>query len=118
MDFHDHRIPDHVVPTQRSDIDSVIGIVKDRFPIAPGVVLKYFMLLSPIHTLNADLHLPPVLVQDEHGPDKVRAWKLSDRFSKVSFANLLSSSWSYIRSQTGVSWRWSRRGLFEFVSLG
>ncbi|KAG8736723.1 hypothetical protein FRC10_009032 [Ceratobasidium sp. 414] len=70
MDFHDHRIPDHIAPTQISDIDSVIGIVKDYFPIAPGVVLKYFMLLSPKHTLDADLHLPPIAVQDEHGPDK------------------------------------------------
>ncbi|KAB5587812.1 hypothetical protein CTheo_8747 [Ceratobasidium theobromae] len=77
MDFHDHRIPDHVTTTQHSDIDSVIGIVKNAFPIAHGVVLKYFMLLSPSHTLDSNLHLPPILVQDEHGPNKVSASGLS-----------------------------------------
>ncbi|KAB5587713.1 hypothetical protein CTheo_8846 [Ceratobasidium theobromae] len=71
MDFHDHRIPDHIATTQHSDIDSVIGIVKNQFPIVDGVVLKYFMLLSPMHTLDANLHLPPILVQDAHGPNKL-----------------------------------------------
>ncbi|KAG9098556.1 hypothetical protein FRC06_006227 [Ceratobasidium sp. 370] len=69
IDFHDHRIPDHIAPTQQSDIDSVLGIVKGDFPITAGVVLKYFMLLSTQHTLDADLHVPPVQVQDRHGPD-------------------------------------------------
>lgn len=76
MDFYDHRIPENTLPQQLSDIDSVVGIVMHQFPIVAGVVLKYFMLLSPSHTLEANLHLPPIKVRDAHGPDLVSVWAL------------------------------------------
>ncbi|KAG8711487.1 hypothetical protein FRC08_015830 [Ceratobasidium sp. 394] len=69
IDFHDHRIPDNITLVQHCDVDSVLGVVKGDFPIADGVVLKYFMLSSPTHTLDSDLHLPPVKVLDHHGEE-------------------------------------------------
>ncbi|QRW09609.1 hypothetical protein RhiLY_08608 [Ceratobasidium sp. AG-Ba] len=54
-------------PQQLTDVDSVILIAKDRIPMVDGVTLRYFMLQSHRHTLDSDLHIPPVQVRDEHG---------------------------------------------------
>jgi hypothetical protein len=73
IDFSRHKIraDDHI--SQVCDIDSMIGIVLDEFPIRPAVTLKYFMLASAVHTLNSNLHIPPVTVPDENGSEMVSA---------------------------------------------
>ena len=52
------------------DVDSVIGIVMGAFPIREEITFKYYMLASPTHTLNSNLHIPPVKL-DEHGDEEV-----------------------------------------------
>jgi hypothetical protein len=52
------------------DVDSVIGIIKGDFPVRDEITFKYFMLASPTHTLNSDLHIPPVML-DHYGDREV-----------------------------------------------
>ncbi|KAB5589102.1 hypothetical protein CTheo_7464 [Ceratobasidium theobromae] len=56
---------------QVCDIDSVIGVVLDDFPILPGAILKYYMLQSVTHTLSSDLHIPAIPVELEDGSTTV-----------------------------------------------
>ncbi|KDN36764.1 hypothetical protein RSAG8_10628, partial [Rhizoctonia solani AG-8 WAC10335] len=80
---------------QLSDIDSVIGIILGDFPFLPDAILKYYMVLSPTHTLTADLHIPPIPVTKLNGEreggheraiptpeDLIREWpaRLSDEW--------------------------------------
>ncbi|KAG9098673.1 hypothetical protein FRC06_006083 [Ceratobasidium sp. 370] len=70
LDFSSHRVRERHALDQLCDIDSVIGVVQHQFPILGRAVLKYFMLHSVTHTLDSDLHIPPVSVVDENGYDK------------------------------------------------
>ncbi|KAG8722659.1 hypothetical protein FRC08_014404 [Ceratobasidium sp. 394] len=70
LDLSSHRAREHHRMHQHCDIDSVIGVVLGDFPILEGAVLKYFMLHNVTHTLDSDLHIPPVTVVDEDGRDK------------------------------------------------
>ncbi|KAG8715075.1 hypothetical protein FRC08_011027 [Ceratobasidium sp. 394] len=64
---HLHALRANHVVSQFCDIDSVIGLVRGQFPIKEDTTLKYFMLLSPTHTLKDNLHIPPVTYTDEDG---------------------------------------------------
>ncbi|KAG8739124.1 hypothetical protein FRC10_006122 [Ceratobasidium sp. 414] len=70
LDLSSHRAQRRHVADQLCDIDSVIGVVLDKFPIVAGAVLKYFMLHGVTHTLDSNLRIPPVRVADENGYDK------------------------------------------------
>lgn len=56
---------------QICDIDSVLGLVHDRFPVADHITFKYFMLPSLTHTLTTDLHLPGIHVFGQEPEDEV-----------------------------------------------
>jgi hypothetical protein len=76
IDLSTSRPRDSHVLHQVCDIDSVIGIVLDDLPILPGAIVKYYMLQSVTHTLDADLHIPPVLVRATDGSSEVSGKEL------------------------------------------
>ncbi|KAG9079473.1 hypothetical protein FRC06_007705, partial [Ceratobasidium sp. 370] len=61
-----HTLQGHHI-SQFCDIDSIIGLVYNQFPTKNDATLKYFMLLSPMHALNENLHIPPVTYTDADG---------------------------------------------------
>ncbi|KAG8689021.1 hypothetical protein FRC09_012615 [Ceratobasidium sp. 395] len=67
INFEDDRVPPDATLEQVCDVDSVIVVVKDHFPFVENLSLRYFMLQSHKHTLEDDLHVPEVEVNDEHG---------------------------------------------------
>ncbi|KAG8728802.1 hypothetical protein FRC10_004563, partial [Ceratobasidium sp. 414] len=66
-----HALRDSHVVSQFCDIDSIIGLVRERFPIKDDATFKYFMLLSPTHSLTENLHIPPVTYRDADGNVKL-----------------------------------------------
>ncbi|KAG8734344.1 hypothetical protein FRC11_005331 [Ceratobasidium sp. 423] len=71
ISLESYRPEENAVIRQVSDIDSIIGIMLEDIPLLAGTTIKYFILLSPLHTLKADLHIPPVPVKMEDGSSKV-----------------------------------------------
>jgi hypothetical protein len=57
--------------SQVCDIDSVLGLVMGRFPIAQMATFKYYMLPSVIHTLTSNLHLPLEQLPDQYERETV-----------------------------------------------
>ncbi|KAG8691594.1 hypothetical protein FRC11_000304 [Ceratobasidium sp. 423] len=71
IDLEDYRPDEKAVIRQLSDIDSVIGVILGDIPVLPGTTVKYYILLSPSHTLTTNLHIPPVRVEQQDGSFKL-----------------------------------------------
>lgn len=93
------------VISQTCDVDSVLGVVHDHFPIADNVTFKYFMLPSFTHTLTADLHIPGVRVYDQDPEEDVSQFSLCGK-SPLTSRSCRSPSRS-TRFQTPASAKWA-----------
>jgi hypothetical protein len=58
LDFTDRALRPSLGIHQISDIDSVIGIITDEFPIQDDAVFEYHLINDVRYCLQSDLHIP------------------------------------------------------------
>jgi hypothetical protein len=58
LDFTDRALRPSLGIHQISDIDSVIGIITDEFPIQDDAVFEYHLINDVNYCLKSDLHIP------------------------------------------------------------
>ncbi|KAG8701565.1 hypothetical protein FRC08_004019, partial [Ceratobasidium sp. 394] len=67
LDFSDRAIRPDILIHQICDIDSVIGILTDEFPVQDGAVFEYHLINDVSYCLHGSLHIPGWLDPDTRG---------------------------------------------------